>query len=82
MKHEKIRKLLGAYHDKELNPESMKDVETHLKTCPKCRKEYSLLKKLEELRYFIIALVLVKSQNKNDSLFYGKSIESFSEFLL
>ena len=48
MKHEKIRKLLGAYFDNELNPESMKDVETHLKMCPKCQKEFSFLKKLEE----------------------------------
>jgi len=48
MRHEKIQKLIGAYLDKELNHELMKVVENHLKTCPKCQREHSYLRKLEE----------------------------------
>ncbi|MCK4557489.1 MAG: zf-HC2 domain-containing protein, partial [Candidatus Aminicenantes bacterium] len=49
MRHEKIRKLLGAFLDKELDAEYIKVVENHLNTCPKCREELTFLKKMEEL---------------------------------
>ena len=49
MRHEKIRKLLGAFLDKELDAEYIKAVENHLNICPKCREELTFLKKMEEL---------------------------------
>ncbi len=48
MKHEEIKKLIGAYVDGELHGKEKKTVEEHIKTCAECARECAYIKKLNE----------------------------------
>ncbi len=49
MRHKKIKSLLGAYYDGELNERERIIIEKHLEECFECRSELNLLEKIEEI---------------------------------
>jgi predicted anti-sigma-YlaC factor YlaD len=49
MQCEQIKILLAGYQDGELDPEQIKMVEDHLKTCSACREELARLEKVKEV---------------------------------
>lgn len=48
MKHQKIKNLLGAYLDGELDEEKRKIIEEHLKVCNECAEELEALRLLDK----------------------------------
>ncbi|MGQ9628901.1 MAG: anti-sigma factor family protein [bacterium] len=49
MNHRKLREKVGAYVDGELTPSMMKEMEEHLKTCPSCKSEYELERRVKNI---------------------------------
>lgn len=49
MDHQKIKELISSYYDGELDEEQKKQVESHLKECSECRKEFEEMGKFEEV---------------------------------
>ncbi len=49
MDHNKIKKLMSSYYDKELDEELRKTVEKHFEECLECRKEFEEMGKFEEV---------------------------------
>lgn len=49
MEHERLKKLISPYLDGELGEEEVRQIETHLATCPECRREMEQMRKLEEV---------------------------------
>ena len=49
MEHEKIKRIIAASLDGELDDEARAMIEKHLASCPECRREYEELIKVEEV---------------------------------
>ena len=47
--HQEIKELISSYIDGEVNEEQKRMVESHLKECPECQKEFEEMRKLEEV---------------------------------
>ena len=49
MEHQRIKELISAYYDRELDEEQKKALEEHLESCPECRREFEEMGKFEEV---------------------------------
>ncbi|MFQ6109513.1 MAG: anti-sigma factor family protein [Candidatus Aminicenantales bacterium] len=49
MEHQRIKQLISAYYDRELDEGQRRELEKHLEECPECRKEFQEMGKFEEV---------------------------------
>jgi predicted anti-sigma-YlaC factor YlaD len=68
--HERIRELLAAYQDNELDAKRRELVEAHIQGCPECRREVNEMARLEE----VMGTMTLKQPPKEAWKVYSESV--------